>query len=269
MGQAMAGATAGKMIDNGLGVGLGVAFLADRDGLVSTGMTLGASDLAVLGPAAAEQGIGLLVAGAAIFGRGICRQGYHERHMGTMALFTGLVGHPFEVGGVAVGAGGQVPMLGVAGRTGKGGMDGLVFLELLQLTVMAGGAGAGDGPGQADLQGGVGIGVAGQAIAQSEMGGPLVAAATGRDNLFVPGGVTDMAVLAGKLVAVRHAICLEDGDNGRVAFYAISEQELLVRRWDFRSGFDGFGNGFVAGGARTGQEKKHGYGQGKIFGCKY
>lgn len=141
------------------------------------GMALGAGNIAVFGPAVAQQGIGLLVARPAVLGWRVGRKGNFQRHMGFVALFAGRVVLSFQVWAVAIEAGGQIAMAGVAGRAVKGGMYGRVFLQLFQLAVMAGGAGSGYGSGQGDLQWRVRIGMALQAIGQSEMSGSLVAAA--------------------------------------------------------------------------------------------
>ncbi len=143
-------------------------------------------------------------------------------------------------------------------------MDGLVLLELFQLAVMAGGAGGGDVAGEGDLQRGVGIGVALETIVQAEMGDPLVAAATGRDHILIPGRVAHMALLAGELVAVGHAIRLQGGDDARVALDAIRQgQRCGRRRWGRVA--DGLSGGVGAGL----EDEEHGEEQAKIFGCKY
>lgn len=72
----------------------------------------------------------------------------------------------------------------------------------------------------------MGVGVALQAVVQSEMGGPLVAATTGRDDILISGRVADMALLAGEFVPVGHAIRLQGGDNGGVAFDAVAFGQL-------------------------------------------
>lgn len=150
MGEAMTGAAAREISDDRLGVGDVVAFLTGRDGLVSAGMTVGAQNIAVLGSTAAEHGINFLMTGTAVLGGRIGCKADLKGHMGLVAFLTGLVGHTFQVRAVAVETRGQVAMTGVTGRAVKCGMDGWVFLELLQLTVMAGGARGGNGSGQGD-----------------------------------------------------------------------------------------------------------------------
>jgi len=261
MGDAMALAAACKLTDDRLGMGRGVAFLAGRNGLMLAGMALGAGDIAVFGPAAAQQGIGLLMAGAAILGRGVGREGYRERHMGLVARFASRIVLALQVRPVAIEAGGEIAMAGVAGRAVKGGMDGRVFLQLFQLTVMTRGAGGGDGSGQGDLQRCVRVGMALQAIGQPEMGGTLVAAAARRDNLFIPWGVADMALLAGEFVTVGHALGFNNRDDGGMAFDAITGAEpLWLRDW--------FGNGLVGAEAWPRHERQEGHEQTKIFDCK-
>lgn len=132
---------------------------------------------------------------------------------------------------------------------------------------MAGGAGGGDGLGQGNLQGGVWVGVAFQAVRQPEMGGSLVATAAGRDHVFVAGGMADVTVQAGEFIAMGHAISLQGGDDGRMALDAILEGE---RRWRWRRRFAGWlGDGLVGRAARELQEGKDGNDDAKIFGCKY
>lgn len=104
-----------------------------------------------------------------------------------------------------------------------------------------------------------------QAIVQSEMGFPLVATVAWRDDILVPWGVADMAILAGDLVAVGHAIALQGGDDGRMALHAIIKRELCY--WWRR--IDWFGEGIVFGLTRELQGEKQRYDQAKIFGCKY
>ena len=93
----------------------------------------------------------------------------------------------------------------------------------------------------------MGVGVALQAIIQSEMGGVFVAATTRRDNVFVPWGVADMAVLASELVTMGHAVVLNGGDYCRVALDAIIERKFVL-------GSGGFGDGLIGGEALTQQE---------------
>ena len=251
MGDTMALAAGCKLTDDRLGMGRGVAFLAGRNSFMLAGMALSAGDIAVFGPAAAQQGIDLLVAWAAILGRGVGWQGYFERHMGLVALFAGRVVLAFQVRSVAIEAGGEIAMASVAGRAVKGGMDGRVFLKLFQLTVMASGAGGGDGSGQSDLQRRVWVGMALQAIGQSEMGGTLVAAAARRDNLFIPWGMANMTPLAAKFVAVGHALGFNHSDNRGMAFDAITRGEPIWLR-------DRFGNGLLGAEAWPWQEEKKG-----------
>lgn len=90
---------------------------------------------------------------------------------------------------------------------------------------MAGGTGPGYGPGEGDLQGGVGVGMAFQAISQTEMGRPLVTTVAGGNNIFVPRWMADMTILTGEFVAMGHAIAPQGGDGSRMTFAAILQCE--------------------------------------------
>ena len=100
----------------------------------------------ILGESAvAEQSINLLVASPAIFRGNRGRKAYFERHMGLVTVLAGLISHVFHVRFVAIETRGKIAMFGVTGRAVKSGMDRWVLLELLQLSVMAGGTGGGNG----------------------------------------------------------------------------------------------------------------------------
>lgn len=68
-----------------------------------------------------------------------------------MALLADFIGHAVQMRGVAIKTRGEIAMAGVAGRAIQGCVDGVVFLKLLQLAVVASGTGGGDGSGQFDF----------------------------------------------------------------------------------------------------------------------
>jgi hypothetical protein len=97
-------------------------------------------------------------------------------------------------------------MFYVAGRAIQGSMDTRVFLKFLYLTAMTGEAWPCHLSGQGDLQRGMGVLVALQAVIQPKMRGIPVAPATVRDNVPFAGGVPFMTVNAGDFVPVSRAV---------------------------------------------------------------
>ena len=75
------------------------------------------------------------------------------------------------------------------------------------------------------------------------MGSFFVTTVARRDNVFVPGRMADMTVLAGEFIAVGLAISLQGRYDCRVAFDTILGREKFCWRR-----FVGWrGNGFVGG----------------------
>ena len=155
-----------------------MAFPAGGDGFVLGGMALGAEDIPVFGPAGRELCKDIGMTGAAVLRRGVWWETYLQRHVWFVAMLAGFIGHSIQMGCMAVETWRAIAVSGVAGGTVQGGVYRAVLLELLELPIVAGGALRGYRSAQGDLQGGVGIGVALQAVVEPEMRDPFVTAVT-------------------------------------------------------------------------------------------
>lgn len=96
------------------------------------------------------------------------------------------------------------------------------------------------------------------------MGRVFVTAVARRDNVFDTGGVADMARQAVQFVSMGHAVALDGGDDGWMAFNAIVDRQTCGRQRLCR-----FGGGLIGGLIVCRKDDEHGQRHGKIFGCKY
>jgi hypothetical protein len=156
--------------------------------------------------------------------------------MGRMAGKTIIHGLPLRMWLVALGAFGNLPVHAVTECAGLLGMSAGELLELLALFLVASKTGTCDIIGKHQSQRIMGIGMAGQAVLEFEMGFPGMAFGTGRNGVGSPRGMFLMTVKAGYRCGMLATFGSDSSRFLVMTFYAVANGQLGGFRRSRRQG---------------------------------